>query len=56
MKEWWERLQHRLFGPTYARAYAAEWAAERRLRQHAPFVVDRLDLFTHGIDEVHHAG
>ena len=38
--------------PSTAELLAPHWAAERRMRQHRPFVVDRADLFVHGIDSV----
>jgi len=38
------------FPPSIASQYSEQWAEDRRVRQHAPFVVDRLDLFAHGID------
>jgi hypothetical protein len=38
------------FPPSIASVYQGEWNEARRQRQHAPFVVDRLDLFAHGID------
>ena len=41
----------RKFPPTIAHVHQEDWDTARRERQHAPFVIDRSNLFAHGIDE-----